>query len=149
MYSYLYNITAAAAIIGALSALMAFAANTLMTYGHIFWRLRFNAAKRAAKKSGNPDFLELIGDLDDMIKENKSVDEIAESSNDSFWMIADFRPQFRPWVCLVCLSLRFSLISCLVFSLGLVISNNLWELANLPVLILASSAICHFLISRL
>lgn len=104
-------------VIGVVNACVALFMDFAMSYGHIFWKLRFDAARRAARRIGMIQIESETGDITE-ISVIDSFDSDAEKGQSImfgervdyfdklYWWVATHNNRLVWWICVKCLSYR-------------------------------------------
>lgn len=141
-----------ALLVGTFGALLSYLLNTLLSYGHILGKIRYKAALRAANKTKDKELIKLIKDLPGLrYIEGYDIDALDQESDRRYWEVVKERPSFMPWVCLVCLSLRLTLVIVFIFiSIDMFYTSSFTEFIGGSFLfMLGSLSITHLIISKL
>lgn len=129
---------------GVFSALAGFMLDTLMDFGHILWPLRHWAAKRAAKKLGDQEFINLLnGAKEWRAEKGATYHDLVDFAAEIYEQLSVKRPYFRAWVCSLCLSLRIlSVLTLIVFFISIDFTTALG-------VFIVGAPSAHFVISRI
>ncbi len=102
-------------LIGHASYYVCYGVDRWMDYNGIFYKLRLGKFYKICNKLKYNDLLQKAFNVD-KIKDNEKLDIVTHSDymSELFWTLADRYAPFKLWVCVECMSVRFSLVTSLI-----------------------------------
>lgn len=135
-----------AVVIGFISYYFAIGLDSMMDWGSIFGKFRYNKFRKYAH--AHKDLIAksiLVHSMEANEGEFKVVTR-ANYMNSLYWELVSFEPKFKLWVCVECMSIRLASILNLlmIISIFLFLSHSWFIFLNIPFAFMTTIAIIHF-----